>query len=986
MFNCVGKKTAALLLAASFAESAFFAGVPAVTFAQAERSFTFNITAKPVASAISELAAVTGLNIVFPQANPVSVNASPVSGRMTAGQAIAVLLKGSGLTHRYVDAETIVISDGNAARNSTAGTDGATVLEPITLWGDGYGRFNGDQAAAYDTAQSTFVLDVEEIERFRGSSPADLLRGIPGVTVGEARTGGAIDPNIRGMQGQDRVKVTVDGTESTFDAHRGYAGRQQRNYVDPDLISGLKVTKGPSVHGGAIGGSIDMMTLRPDDILLEGNDIGVRIKGGVASNSSTPGTRFDAPLNTDVNSIFEPQSGYGNFAFAARKEGFDVVAAYSKRNNANYFSGRKGRESYRIFHNGDEQNSVARFYPEESEVLNTSSLTESVLLKATLRPFDDHTLDFSYRWSDGNYGEIMPSNVIRNSTGYIPQWEPAYMNSDNFSTRYNWNPADNDLINLTANFGYSHLYYNGYSSTFNSAPSDKPFCEGDADSERCYKQFYGLRRNIEKYNADIKNTSEFDTALGNIKVTLGTGLNFDRLFPPDDAPSMEKGNQLSGGRHQEGDRWQSDTFGSLEWQPLDAITVNLGGRFTRFKTRDKYARSESRYVDETHRPVQFTREWTEYTGRFDRRTGKQISVPVIRSESGVAVWLPDAEGNFTAATDPRLNGNSAVSIEGLQKRTEKLSDFKPTKSSVGEISARRVKQTFDAGRLSREDSGFAPSIGGSYEFIEGWKVHASYTHGIRMPGLIESVSGTTSTYVRGGLEPEEARNLEIALSTRAENAVVGGDTVMAKLAYFDNKTKNYITRHGVLLGELDIYSQTFYNADLFRVKGLEFQSAYDAGGFFANLSVTHNISAVTCDVEAASMSSAGMWFSVPNCVNGGFSGSFTNAQNPPKYAVSATLGARFLDETLTLGGRISHTSGPISELNSLANRSSGTATQLFYKPYTLVDLFASYEISKNARFDLAAENIFDRYYLDPLSLSTMPGPGRTIKASLTVKF
>ncbi|EGF11043.1 TonB-dependent heme receptor HasR [Neisseria bacilliformis ATCC BAA-1200] len=41
----------------------------------------------------------------------------------------------------------------------------------------------------------------EEVETFKGNTVSDLLSGMVGVYSGDARNSGALDPNIRGVQG-----------------------------------------------------------------------------------------------------------------------------------------------------------------------------------------------------------------------------------------------------------------------------------------------------------------------------------------------------------------------------------------------------------------------------------------------------------------------------------------------------------------------------------------------------------------------------------------------------------------------------------------------------------------------------------------------------------------------------------------------------------------------------------------------------------------
>ncbi|WP_239507627.1 Plug domain-containing protein, partial [Proteus mirabilis] len=68
-------------------------------------------------------------------------------------------------------------------------------------------------AQVYEKDVANIYLGKALIERYQGVSPADLFKSAIGVYSGEARNGGALDPNIRGIQGQGRIPVTVDGTE-----------------------------------------------------------------------------------------------------------------------------------------------------------------------------------------------------------------------------------------------------------------------------------------------------------------------------------------------------------------------------------------------------------------------------------------------------------------------------------------------------------------------------------------------------------------------------------------------------------------------------------------------------------------------------------------------------------------------------------------------------------------------------------------------------
>ena len=47
--------------------------------------------------------------------------------------------------------------------------------------------------------------------------------------------------------------------------------------------------------------------------------------------------------------------------------------------------------------------------------------------------------------------------------------------------------------------------------------------------------------------------------------------------------------------------------------------------------------------------------------------------------------------------------------------------------------------------------------------------------------------------------------------------------------------------------------------------------------------------------------------------------------------------------------------------------------------------FVSYKMSDNLQLDLNGENLFDRYYVDALD-GWMPSPGRTLRASATMRY
>lgn len=855
-----------------------------------------------------------------------------------------------------------------AATITPAGND-AAFPEGVASPAVAAGPFSAEQRNVYTSIGSSAYVSGETLNRFSGTSPADVVRGIPGVHVGDGRNGGALDVNIRGLQGQRRIAVTIDGSEQALDTYRGYAGQQQRNYIDPDLISDISVTKGPGPAQSAIGGTVAMTTLKPEDILLDGHSYGARVRGSIASSSTEIPDQYRVAPDTSRNSIFEPQSGTGSAAFAARTEAFDFVGAYARRDQGNYYSGKNGDvDKYRnVLKFGpvtQELPSIAQLYKPGSEVLNTSVDSDSILLKGTLRPAEGHSLELGYRKLMSEYGEIMPSQIIRNMSGTIPQWEPTKIDIDTFTARYKFKPKDSPLIDFKLNGYYTNTFSDGfngpgtYGPLFGLPPPD-PF------SEDGYKRAYGAKIQSERMGVDLANTSRLATPLGRFTFDYGGAYTQEDVTPGDDRVIPLE--DLQQNRfYRNATRYELAGFGNVSWQPTDALTLEAGGRYSSSRTRDRNRKSVAQ---------------RNAAGRFIiflRRGDDGTETPV-----GNAYWPANAKGQFEAANDPRNNPNSIVNLDtGSRITYGSLLASAPgaIRAQLSPPNTRLLGYKFDE-PLEREDSGFAPSIRGSYELFKGTKLLASYSEGLRLPGIFESTLWYSEVNpTSGDLEPERARNAEFGISTTRQNLFAKDDEGLMKVTYFHNIVDNYISRY-----QGPMASYVVENNDSFTVSGTELQLAYDAGVFFTDLSFTYYYEAITCNAKRAAERRAVYEEKTPDCINGGFAGSYTNSQNPPQFTLNATVGVRLFDERLTLGGRMIKTSDPIAELNAPGN-GDVTSLQVPYHAVAIYDLFASYKFDEANVATFNIDNVMDTYFLDPLATTFNPAPGRTFKLGMTAKF
>ncbi|MCH4270882.1 TonB-dependent receptor [Kerstersia gyiorum] len=916
----------------------------------------YNIPAGPLGRSLAQFATQSGLLLSFDPAMTRGLQAPALQGGYTTGAGLQILLAGSGL-------EIIRRPDSSYTLRQKKNPGKVAELQEVTVVGS-----ISPVEEVYTAPRSSVYISSAEIERYAPISTSDLFKGVPGVQVGDSRNGGALDINIRGIQGQSRIAVTVDGAQQALDVYRGYAGTQQRSYIDPDLLSSITINKGPSLSasagGNAIGGSVEMRTIGVDDILLPGQSVGVRLMGNLWNNGQKPAYRPDsvdsasdltAEPHDKHGDLFGSHAQSGSLAFAISGEKIDFLAAFSKREQGNYFAGKHGHDAYRSWDEyGREEESVAKVYQPGEEVLNSSAETRSVLLKTTIRPAPGHTLELGYRNYDGRQGEIMPSDIFRFGTANIYQYPQGRMRIDTATLRYDFSPADNPLINLKANLWAT----DARSSQLNAVtvPSSEFFV-----TDRGW-----VRQNNRRIGGDLSNRSEFGSAIGNFAVDIGGSFQIEELGPQSRVVTTQ--HDINANRQlRDAHRRQMDLTGKIEYRPIDPLKIWAGLRFSQYHTRDRNVIA---------------------TGVRETRLVRNIVV----SKPGMwgnMWWEADANGEFTDATDPRLH-NGIVWEDSNHPFNGIPYDEASQDATVTVYDPREVAiVTGYTYSQPQEDSGhgYAPSVGAEYEFAPNSIAYVSYTQGLRLPSLFESSLGTLQVHPGQALKPERSRSWEIGLSTLQHGVLSQRDMLAAKLAYFDTNIKNYITRY---YDPTTWGLMTFTNTDRYKVNGLEFQSQYDTGTFFMDLSGTRYFHAQTCDAAFAGhlRSNANEYMpteNTPDCTPGSFMGSFSNTQNPPKYAINLMLGTRLLDERLTVGGRMVFTAGP-TEILDKPWQVGATTPQLLYRPVKVFDAFLSYQFHKQASLNVSLQNITNRYYLDPLAQSYMPAPGRTLNVGLKVQM
>ena len=900
LFASTALASAMLIAAPAMAQDAAFAPASMVEQAQTGETQDFSIAPQPLVSALDQFSEQTGVAFAYTASQLEGLQAQGVTGTFTPRAALNRLLIGTGVTFEFTGANTVAVKKVEQQENRPP------QLGPITVEGE----LEGDPAdVPFMTPGSSAYISLEQIERIPPNSPGDIFKEVPGVLSGASNDGTSINVNIRSSQGLNRVRTMVEGTQQESSNYQGYAGADQRTYIDPDLIGGVEISKGPG--GGPYGtgttsGIVNVRLLDADDLVPEGDSFGFRLRGGVAGNAKTPQflerqifTRgADTGLRErDGNDFLTDDNWFGSIAGAYRSERFELVGAFAKRKEGNYFAGRNGSQTYSFFRDAGRgpERQQERFSNVEpgQEVPNTSEDTSSFLLKGALHFQDGHSLEAGYTRYDSEFGQVFPSSL---NISPPQQYSLSEVESDRYWLRYKWASA-NDLIDLQVNLWRT--------------------AADELDERR-----QGTQEN-NAWGAEVWNTSFFDTGLGGLTLTYGaeyakseavvnaeTVLSGFQYVPGQDpsrvqfalSPAFDGSREVYGG------------YLNAVFEPTDWLTLNAGVRYDGFRAESTSAGYRC--------DVDFT-EVDELNLLYAEAEARAFDAPTF--EEFLRLWA-EAE---------------AILIQ-LDTASNSLDGY---------CGGSSLESKNDGDRVS-------PRVGVMLEPIDGLQFFAQYSEGFRALSLVElGQTFAAPVIVNPDLEPEVVKTWEIGANYLRDGVFFDDDALRAKLVYFNNDYDNYIAR----VGELDVRDRSFFffeNVPDVTVSGYEASLGYDAGRVFADL----NVNMFDQDFDT-----------------------FTQASiQQPEYAGTVTVGTRWFDESLTLGGRLTF----FGELpmDDVLESEVFSEARFYWSSQEIFDLFGSYQVNDHLALGFSIENVTDRYYMPPLFVSRIPAPGRTFRVHLTARF
>ncbi|EPK6349687.1 TonB-dependent receptor domain-containing protein [Proteus mirabilis] len=965
-------------------------------------------------------------------------------------------------------------------------------------------------AQVYEKDVANIYLGKALIERYQGVSPADLFKSAIGVYSGEARNGGALDPNIRGIQGQGRIPVTVDGTEQAITVYRGYSGASNRNYIDSNLISSIYIEKGPSLNPNiktGIGGGVAIKTLDIRDIVPIGESFGINFKGDISNNATgykdiytnmIEEYRYYPKFYQQNAYIIDPAleitpkkskiENFQDYSFRLGvgfdKEKFNLLFAYAIREKGNYFAGKRNVEEYSKV---DEQllNSVyimdgkrhfepylpfiAHIYRPGNEVPNTSNRNRSFLVKGTLFPQQTHRFSINYRYTDLLFGDIMPSRLswVRYQENLVNQWPLANITQQAGTLTYQYKPEDKKTDLLLRLWGNLTL---GHTNTRGGKPREPKMVDfrasrntrWDPSIDTGFLDTASLYQDNNRYGVDFSSL---------FKLSPQFSISFSGQYQLEKLDSHEL--ELPMGfdfvtEGRAGQRHEVNLALATDWKPLPWFAMNIGGKYHYYHLTDTFLNNKRKNrvknYEKTapirgylisYRRVLTPEEYLLYRavnkidvdtlpdelknyrnsaelskkirdfqqavlvypegGALLEEIKEQVARPYLqriqhdmehedflRNNHGkmqiknakaipmkreFSLWLFDENGVLLKSKNILLNGFLDMEEKVPHPVTgELVYRFEKDVINPQAFSLSEDIQDPYALEPSYQHGAFSPLISATLYANDMVRFYGRYTEQLRLPNLFEDTSGFSGSkarYYGFKLKPERAKSSEFGVVVDFTHWLNIERHADIKINYFKTDIENVFDRDA---------NWQIRQLEKQILEGVELQARFDNGFIFFDTALVYSHKNKVCDENAFYELDASGLSGIKNCMTGGYPGGFLRTSMQPKYSVNLHLGTRWLNDKLELGSRWLYSSEVENKdekwlKENLPNSYFGINNNpmRWAKVFT-IDAYATYQYSPNLSFEITGSNLLNEYYIDPLTRSGMPAPGRSLRLGVTAQF
>ncbi|MCJ8348135.1 TonB-dependent receptor [Moritella sp.] len=292
-----------------------------------------------------------------------------------------------------------------------------------------------------DHVQGTKIITIDkaELDATSHRHAAEMLQDATSVYTPMSYANPMLSVNMRGVQDFGRVNTNIDGMRQNFQ-RSGYQDQNGSLMVDPELLQSIKINKGLSSGAGGlgtIGGQVSFRTVDFDDVIKDGDDGGIIIRGETGVGKWSNGNKVKSSLTAGYNIT----------------DNVAVMGAITKTKTDDYRMGKKGKS---IIGPGRADRSSGRRTPTKFAVpehlldtYKTGYSIESVLGKIRWNITEQQSLKFSYIKTKSEFNAV---DYAAYSGTYQQYWLFKTNNkiaNENISLDYSFK-SDSPWLNLNA--------------------------------------------------------------------------------------------------------------------------------------------------------------------------------------------------------------------------------------------------------------------------------------------------------------------------------------------------------------------------------------------------------------------------------------------------------------------------------------------------------------------------------------------------------
>lgn len=280
-----------------------------------------------------------------------------------------------------------------------------TTITSILSDADKLDALDGQRVSA---SEGAILIGGDYVKAQQASTIADMLRKTS-IQVDEEGGQQGARVYVRGFTG-DQVSIRVEGAPKNFNQVRH--GGANAIWLEPDMYKSVSVVPGvaANVYGnGSLGGVVLFETKDPEDIIKQGRDWGVNLRGGFETNAQSKYVSIDAATKITDN--------------------LAISGTLVTRNTEQYKDG-NGKKALLGATGTDDTN---------------------LLLKTTYAIDEDQNIEASYTGLRKEY-------TARTTTGSGAYTDPSYteVDDDTYSIQYTFNPSNNNWLDLNARFSQAN--------------------------------------------------------------------------------------------------------------------------------------------------------------------------------------------------------------------------------------------------------------------------------------------------------------------------------------------------------------------------------------------------------------------------------------------------------------------------------------------------------------------------------------------------